>query len=93
MYTQQEAEGKRLKNPFDTITEGIGINRQTTNLSQAQIDGAFKGTDTEAVEMVGQAHTASVISHVISSLQCVGLNVPTITDACRHAHTLFIWQR
>ncbi|GLT61648.1 hypothetical protein SLA2020_343400 [Shorea laevis] len=26
MYTREEAEGKRLKNPFDTITEGIGIN-------------------------------------------------------------------
>jgi len=52
MYTKQEAEGKRLKNPFDTITEGIGINRQTANFSLAHIDGAFQGTDREAVEMV-----------------------------------------
>ena len=52
MYTQQEAEGKRLKNPCDTITEGIGINRQTRNFSKARIDGAFQGTDREAVEMV-----------------------------------------
>ena len=52
MYTQHEAEGKRLKNPFDTITEGIGINRQTANFGLAKIDGAFKGTDQEAVEMV-----------------------------------------
>ena len=51
MYTQQEAEGKRLKNPCDTITEGIGINRQTRNFSKAHIDGAFQGTDREAVEM------------------------------------------
>ncbi|DBB09331.1 hypothetical protein WJX82_005605 [Trebouxia sp. C0006] len=51
MYTKQEAEGKRLKNPFDTITEGIGINRQTANFSLAHIDGAFQGTDREAVEM------------------------------------------
>lgn len=51
MYTQQEAEGKRLKNPCDTITEGIGINRQTKNFSKAHIDGAFQGTDREAVEM------------------------------------------
>lgn len=54
MFTQHEAEGKRLKNPFDTITEGIGINRQTANFGLAQIDGAFKGTDQEAVEMVSQ---------------------------------------
>lgn len=52
MYTQHEAEGKRLKNPFDTIMEGIGINRQTANFGLAKIDGAFKGIDQEAIEMV-----------------------------------------
>ena len=51
MYTREEAEGKRLKNPFDTITEGIGINRLIENFKLAQLDGAFRGTDREAVEM------------------------------------------
>ncbi|CAI9283484.1 unnamed protein product [Lactuca saligna] len=51
MYTREEAEGKRLKNPFDTVTEGIGINRLTENFKMAQLDGAFRGTDIEAVEM------------------------------------------
>ncbi|KAJ9153928.1 hypothetical protein P3X46_027315 [Hevea brasiliensis] len=51
MYTKEEAEGKRLKNPFDTITEGIGINRVTQNFIMAKLDGAFRGTDKEAVEM------------------------------------------
>jgi len=51
MYTREEAEGKRMRNPFDTITEGIGINRITANFKQAQLDGAFRGTDKEAVEM------------------------------------------
>ncbi|KAK9854451.1 hypothetical protein WJX84_006138, partial [Apatococcus fuscideae] len=51
MFTRQEAEGKRLRNPFDTITEGIGINRETSNFKLAQIDSAFQGTDREAVEM------------------------------------------
>ncbi len=58
MYTKQEAEGKRLKNPFDTITEGIGINRETANFKQASIDSAFQGTDQEAVEMVSQTSTS-----------------------------------
>jgi cysteine synthase A len=31
LYNAVEAEGKRLKNPFDTITEGVGINRLTCN--------------------------------------------------------------
>ncbi|KAL8138190.1 hypothetical protein V2J09_004191 [Rumex salicifolius] len=51
MYTKEEAEGKRLKNPFDTITEGIGINRLTQNFILGKLDGAFRGTDKEAVEM------------------------------------------
>lgn len=51
MYTREEAEGKRMRNPFDTITEGIGINRITENFKRAQLDGAFRGTDMEAVEM------------------------------------------
>ncbi|GIL88364.1 hypothetical protein Vretimale_15049 [Volvox reticuliferus] len=51
MYTFEEAEGKRLRNPFDTITEGIGINRLTANFGRALIDDAFRGTDREAVEM------------------------------------------
>lgn len=51
MYTKEEAEGRRLKNPFDTITEGIGINRITRNFAMSKLDGAFRGTDMEAVEM------------------------------------------
>ncbi|KAM3696165.1 hypothetical protein ACB094_06G018700 [Castanea mollissima] len=51
MYTREEAEGQRLKNPFDTITEGIGINRLTQNFMMAKLDGAVRGTDLEAVEM------------------------------------------
>ncbi|XP_031119741.1 cysteine synthase 2-like [Ipomoea triloba] len=51
MYTREEAEGRRLKNPFDTITEGIRINRLTENFKLAKLDGAFRGTDMEAVEM------------------------------------------
>lgn len=33
LYTSEEAEGRRLRNPFDTITEGIGINRLTANFA------------------------------------------------------------
>lgn len=52
MYTREEAEGRRLRNPFDTITEGIGINRITRNFEAAKVDGAYRGSDREAVEMV-----------------------------------------
>ena len=51
MYTREEAEGQRLKNLFDTITEGMRINRLTQNFMMAKLDGAFRGTYLEAVEM------------------------------------------
>lgn len=51
MYSSEEAEGRRLKHPFDTVTEGIGINRVTANFGRAKVDAAFRGTDREAVEM------------------------------------------
>ena len=43
--------------------EGIGINRLTRNFERARVDGAFKGSDREAVEMVGAAHTLSPAVH------------------------------
>ena len=52
LYTGEESEGKRQKNPFDTITEGVGQNRLTANFARAQIDGSFKCSDQEAVDMV-----------------------------------------
>ncbi|KAJ0751372.1 putative cysteine synthase [Helianthus annuus] len=64
MYTKEEAEGKRLKNPFDTITEGIGINRLTENFKMAQLDGAFKGTDIEAVEMSRYAINPYLLEYI-----------------------------
>lgn len=51
LYTWHEAEGKRLKNPFDTITEGVGLNRLTANFAAASVDDAARVTDREAVEM------------------------------------------
>jgi len=46
LYTHQEAEGKRLRNPFDTITEGVGINRLTRNFAVALGDEKLFASDT-----------------------------------------------
>ena len=51
MYTRQESEGRRVKHPFDTITEGVGLNRLTRNFALATIDDAFHCSDQEAVDM------------------------------------------
>jgi len=34
-----------------SITEGIGINRETANFARAKLDGAFEGSDLEMIEM------------------------------------------
>jgi cysteine synthase A len=34
-----------------SITEGIGINRETANFRRAKLDGAFQGSDREVIEM------------------------------------------
>ena len=34
-----------------SITEGIGINRETANFRRAKLDGAFQGNDQEVIEM------------------------------------------
>ncbi|MCO5591560.1 hypothetical protein L7F22_045547 [Adiantum nelumboides] len=73
MYSQEEAEGKRLKNPFDTITEGIGINRLTQNFKLALLDGAFRGTDREAVEMARfLVRKEGLFLGSSSAMNCVG---------------------
>lgn len=35
MYAREEAEQTRLRNPADTITEGVGINRVTANFARS----------------------------------------------------------
>ena len=34
MYAREEAENTRLRNPCDTVTEGVGVNRITANFKQ-----------------------------------------------------------
>nr|POE61301.1 cysteine synthase 2 [Quercus suber] len=51
MHTRDDAEGRRLKNPFDTITEGLGKYRLAQNFMMAKLYGTFRGTDLKGVEM------------------------------------------
>ncbi|GLT31055.1 hypothetical protein SLA2020_058210 [Shorea laevis] len=86
-YTQEEAEGKRLKNPFDTITEGIGINRVTQNFVKARLDGAFRGTDKEAVEMSRfLLKNDGLFLRSSSAMNCVG--AVRVAQALGPGHTI-----
>lgn len=87
MYTREEAEGRRLKNPFDTITEGIGINRVTENFKLAELDGAFRGTDREAVEMSRLAKSPHSLSQFLFIQLCKFS--PNFHTLCTHFGTNF----
>ena len=53
MFDSKEKEGTRRRQQVDTIVEGIGINRVTTNFEAARelIDDAVKVEDEEALDM------------------------------------------
>uniref|UniRef100_A0A803MWH0 cysteine synthase n=1 Tax=Chenopodium quinoa TaxID=63459 RepID=A0A803MWH0_CHEQI len=87
MYSKEEAEGKRLKNPFDTIIEGIGINRLTHNFMKARLDGAFRGTDKEAVEMSRfLLKNDGIFLGSSSAMNCVG--AVRVAQALGPGHTI-----
>ncbi len=46
VHGKMEADGRK------TITQGIGIIRETANFAKARVDGALVGENRETVEMV-----------------------------------------
>eukprot|EP00039_Didymoeca_costata_P010610 m.143427 g.143427 ORF g.143427 m.143427 type:complete len:389 (-) comp14896_c0_seq4:28-1194(-) len=75
MYTPELSERRLQRNRYDTITEGIGIDRMTANLSLAlpHITDAFKGTDQEAVTMAQYLlHKEGLFLGSSSAMNCVG---------------------
>ncbi len=50
-YASQQKERGLRKHRYDTIAEGIGLDRITKNFELALIDEAWKVTDQEALDM------------------------------------------
>ena len=50
-YAPEQAERRVRRHRYDTIAEGIGLDRQTANFRRARIDHAFRVNDRSAVEM------------------------------------------
>eukprot|EP00037_Helgoeca_nana_P005639 m.53000 g.53000 ORF g.53000 m.53000 type:complete len:405 (+) comp16607_c1_seq1:241-1455(+) len=74
-YAPQQAERRLQRNRYDTITEGIGIDRLTANfeLGLPHIGKAYQGTDQEAVHMAHflLQHDGLFIGSS-SAMNCVG---------------------
>jgi cysteine synthase A len=50
-YTPQQAEKKVKKHRYDSIVEGVGLDRVTANFNRAMIDDAELVTDQEICDM------------------------------------------
>jgi len=81
-----------FKSEGATIAEGIGIMRKTANFASAQIDGAFRGTDREIVEMahyllrnegifVGPSSALNVVG-AVKLAKLIGPNKTIVTVLC-----------
>lgn len=75
-----------------SITEGIGINRETANFQRSKLDGAFRGTDQEVIEMAhyllrqeGLFLGSSAALNVVGAMrlaQKLGTNKTIVTILC-----------
>eukprot|EP00937_MAST-01D_sp_MAST-1D-sp2_P004085 g4085.t1 len=50
-YAPQQAERRVRRHRYDTIAEGVGLDRLTANFRKARVDGARRVSDRAAVEM------------------------------------------
>lgn len=75
LYTSEQSERRLRRNRYDTIMEGIGLDRLTANFAMGleDIDRAFKGTDKEAVEMAHYVlRNEGLFIGGSSAMNCVG---------------------
>lgn len=74
-YTAEQSEARLQRNRYDTITEGIGIDRLTLNFSVGLpfITDAFRGDDQEAVDMANYLlQEDGIFVGSSSAMNCVG---------------------
>ena len=50
-FTNEQSERKLKKHRYDSIVEGIGLDRLTANFHKAKIDKAIRVEDQEALDM------------------------------------------
>mmetsp|Transcript_58083 Transcript_58083/g.131610 ORF Transcript_58083/g.131610 Transcript_58083/m.131610 type:complete len:405 (-) Transcript_58083:112-1326(-) len=91
-YTPQQSERRVKKHRYDTIAEGIGLDRITRNIAQASIDEAIAVSDQDALDMahylmhyegifVGSSSAMNICAAVVYS-QHVPKNGHVVTIIC-----------
>ncbi|CAM9489074.1 unnamed protein product [Chrysoparadoxa australica] len=73
-YSPHQAERSLRKHRYDTIAEGIGLDRVTANFAKAKIDRALQVTDQEALNMAHfLLHREGLFVGCSSAMNCVGV--------------------
>jgi len=106
-YAQQQRERSLKRHRYDTIAEGIGLDRVTRNTSLGldYVDEAIQVTDQEAVDMahwllqteglwVGSSSAMNVVGAVRTALSLPeGSDVVTVVCDGGHRHVTRFWNR
>lgn len=102
-YAAQQRERGVRRHRYDTIAEGIGLDRITANFAEARVDDAFAVSDQEALEMahfvlhheglfVGSSTAMNLVGAVLAARQLgPGHTVVTVLCDGGHRHLTRFW--
>lgn len=107
IYASQQREQSLKRHRYDTIAEGIGIDRLTHNLALGLecVDAAIRVTDQDALDMahwlleqeglwVGSSSAMNVVGAIQTALELpVGSKIVTIICDAGHRHVTRFWNR
>lgn len=105
LYAPQQSERRLQRHRYDTIAEGIGLDRMTRNLQHGIIHQALTITDQEAVDMahyilhheglwVGSSSSMNVVGACRTALDLPeGATVVTIICDGGHRHVTRFWNQ
>lgn len=102
-YAAQQRERGVRRHRYDTIAEGIGLDRITANFAEARVDDAFAVSDQEALEMahfilhreglfIGSSTAMNLVGAVLAARQ-LGPGHAVVTVLCDggHRHLTRFW--
>jgi cysteine synthase len=106
-FTSQQKESKLLRHRYDTIAEGIGLDRITQNMKEGlpYIDSAITVTDQDMVDMahyilqeeglmLGSSSAVNIVATIQTAIQLpVGSRVCTVMCDTGQRHVTRFWNR
>jgi cysteine synthase A len=104
-YAREQRERGVRRHRYDSLAEGIGLDRMTANFREARVDDAFRVTDQEAVDMahyllqseglfVGSSTAMNVVGAVRAAWQLgKGHTIVTVLCDSGQRHLTRFWRR